>query len=97
VTTNAKKLLTDSWGIIKPAILRPLNVNAEIEILETAIVKRYKIIAFIKKENIPIVIIFKGRVIIFNIGLMIKNNIERAIPPTIYVAYPPFTVNPVTA
>ncbi len=80
--TKARKLLTESRGIIKPAKLKPLNANAVTEMLGVIIVKRYRIIAFIKKENIPSVIMFNGSVIIFNIGLTIKNNIERTVPPT---------------
>lgn len=37
--------------------------------------------AFIKKENSPKVIMFKGRVTILKIGFTIKNNIERTVPP----------------
>lgn len=59
----------------------PLKVKALIEILEAKIVRIYKIMAFIKKENKPKVTIFNGRVIIFKIGFTTKNNIERIIPP----------------
>jgi len=37
--------------------------------------------AFIKKENKPSVIMFKGRVIMLKIGFTIRNNIERINPP----------------
>ena len=51
--------------------------------------------AFIKKENSPSVIIFKGRVIMLKTGFTIKNNTASAIPPIIYVLTPPFIVKPV--
>lgn len=38
--TNAKKLLIPRLGITKPAKEAPLNVNAEIEMSATKIVKR---------------------------------------------------------
>lgn len=59
----------------------PLKVKAVIEILETKIVRRYKIMAFIKKENKPKVTMFNGRVTILKTGFTTKNNIERIIPP----------------
>lgn len=65
------------------------------EILETKIVKRYKIMAFIKKANRPRVIMFNGRVIMLRIGFTTKNNIERTIPPIRYVVKPPDMVKPV--
>lgn len=64
-----------------PEKLMPLKVKAVIEILETKIVRRYKIMAFIKKENKPKVTMFNGRVTILKIGFTTKNNIERIIPP----------------
>ena len=51
--------------------------------------------AFIKKENNPKVIIFKGRVTMLKIGFTIKNNTLSTIPPIIHVPTPPFIVNPV--
>ncbi len=51
--------------------------------------------AFIKKENKPRVIIFKGRVIMLKTGFTIKNNIESATAPTRYVLTPPDIVKPV--
>lgn len=38
--------------------------------------------AFIKKENKPRVIMFKGRVTMLKIGFTIKKSTERTIPPT---------------
>lgn len=36
---------------------------------------------FIKKENVPKVIMFKGKVIILSIGFMITNMTDKAAPP----------------
>ncbi len=51
-------------------------------------------IALITKEKSPKVMMLKGRVIMLKIGLTIANNIARTMPPTIYVAKPPDTLNP---
>lgn len=51
--------------------------------------------AFIKKENKPRVIMFKGRVTMLKIGFTIKNNTESTTAPRRYVLNPPDTVKPV--
>ena len=51
--------------------------------------------AFIKKENKPKVIIFRGRVTMLRTGFTTINNMLRAIPPKIYVPMPPVIVKPV--
>lgn len=47
--------------------------------------------AFIKNEKKPNVIIFKGRVMTFRIGLIINDIREKAMPPVIIVGHPPTT------
>lgn len=49
---------------------------------------------FIKKENKPSVIKFKGSAIILRIGFSIKNIKDRAIPPIIKVGIPPVIFTP---
>lgn len=51
--------------------------------------------AFIKKENKPSVIMFKGRVTIPNIGFTIKTKKESAAAPIMYVLIPPEIVKPI--
>ena len=51
--------------------------------------------AFIKKENKPRVIMFKGRVTMLKIGFTIKNNMANTIPPIRCVLTPPDIVKPV--
>jgi len=49
---------------------------------------------FIKKENVPSVIRFKGKDIKLSIGFRILKNTARNIPPIIKVIYPPLTLTP---
>lgn len=51
-------------------------------------------ITFIKKENDPKVIKFKGSVIMVKIGLIIKNIRDKTIPPIIKVGMPPVILTP---
>lgn len=51
--------------------------------------------AFIKKENKPRVIMFKGRVTTLKTGFTIKNNAESTTAPIKYVPTPPVIVKPV--
>lgn len=51
--------------------------------------------AFIKKENKPKVIMFKGRVTMLKIGFTTKNKSESAAAPTMYVLTPPEIDKPV--
>ena len=93
-STKEKNVFTYSLGTIKPANFIPLNANELIEMLGTKTVSRYRIITFIKKENDPKVIKFRGRVMIFKIGFIIKNIKDNAIPPKIYVGIPPVIFTP---
>lgn len=52
--------------------------------------------ALLKKENKPKVTKFKGKEIIFKIGLTTKNKIDNANPPMAKVNNPPDTFSPGT-
>lgn len=69
-------------------------MNSEIEIFWTIIVKRYRITAFITKENNPKVIMFNGRVMRLKIGLTRRNKSDKTIPPIMYIDNPPSTLTP---
>jgi len=93
-STNAKNVFTYNLGTMKPANFIPLNAKELIEMLGTKTVRRYRIITFIKKENDPKVIRFKGRVMIFKTGFIIKNIKDKTTPPMIYVGIPPEIFTP---
>ena len=62
--------------------------------LGTKTVNKYKIITFIKNENVPNVMMFRGRVMILKTGLIIKNIKYSIIPPKMYVGIPPLIFTP---
>lgn len=64
------------------------------EIPDTKMVKRYRIVALIKNENKPKERRCNGSVMMLNKGLTIRNNMDNTIPPIIYVVSPPFTFTP---
>jgi len=72
----------------------PANSKATIEILETNIVRKYRIIAFVTKENNPSVIMFNGNVTRLKMGFTIRKRIDKTIPPMMYVVMPPLTITP---
>lgn len=84
--------MIDILGITKPAKENPGSTNLPIVTFVTKTVSKYKIIALIKKENMPSVAIFSGSVIILRIGLTTRNKRDKTNPPKKYVVNPPVTL-----
>lgn len=94
-TINAVSVLNLITGIINPPQEKPLNVKLDMEILGTKIVRIYKRIAFVIKENNPRVIIFRGRENMFKTGFRIMFNIVKINPETIIAWNPPEIFTPI--
>lgn len=66
---------------MNPATENPGKVNAEIEILGTKTVVKYKIKTFTRMEKVPNVSKLRGREKMLRIGFKTLNRIARVTPP----------------
>jgi hypothetical protein len=97
VTAAMKNVMiveNSSFWILTPPYRPPEKSNAEILTFGTNTVNRYRIIAFVTIENNPRVSRFMGKLMTFNIGLMMRSSNVRENPAIKSVIKPPETMKP---
>jgi hypothetical protein len=89
--------LNSILGIIKPAYVQPLKVNADTETFGTKTVSTYRRMALVTKENKPRVTMLRGKEKMFSIGFKTMYKNESTNPENNNVPIPPFILTPATS